>query len=88
MTKVNKNTTKIAVIFLDPVIEILDMRLVEKAQHMFLELPAALAGDDLHQLDAFVHRLLHNAIEFLVNCAPFIVNVVKVELEFRHLSSG
>jgi hypothetical protein len=31
MAKMNKNATKVAVVFLHAVIEILDMRLVEKA---------------------------------------------------------
>ena len=47
MAKVDKNASKIAIILLHTVIEAFDVTLVEEAQHMLFELPAALAGDNL-----------------------------------------
>ena len=47
MAEMHKNAAKIAIVFLHAVIQALDVRLVEKAQHMLLELPAAFTRDDL-----------------------------------------
>ena len=63
--EVNKNTPKILIILLNTMIELLDVPLVEEAQHFFLELPASFAGYDLHQFDLFVDRFLHDAVELV-----------------------
>ena len=67
------------VIFFNAVILLLDMSLVEKAQHFLLELSAALAGDDLSKLDLLVHGFFHDAVKLRVDLVAFIIDVVQVQ---------
>jgi hypothetical protein len=74
--EVDKGTTEILVVLFDPVVQWADVRLIQKAQDFFLELPAAFAGNNLDQLNLLVKRGLHNAIELDVNLTAAIVDVV------------
>lgn len=76
MFKVDKDTAEILVVLFDAMIRLADVRLIQKAQHFFLELPASLAGNNLDEIDLFINRFLHNPIKLGVNLTAAIVNVV------------
>jgi hypothetical protein len=82
--EVNEDAAKVLIVFFNPVIQRPDVLLIKKAQHLFLELAAALAGDNLHQPDFALYRFLYNPVEFGVDLAAFIVDIVQIKLEFRH----
>lgn len=78
VTEVDEDTTKITIIFFDAVVEWPNMRLIQKAQHMFLELTAAFARDNLNQGNALINSFLNDTIELRLDLVAFIVNSVQV----------
>jgi len=80
----HEDAPEILIVLFDAVIHSANVLLIEEAQHFLLECAAAFAGDDLDQLDLFVDGFLHDAVEFGLDFAAFIVDVVQVELEFGH----
>ena len=62
MFEVNEYPPKVLVILFDAVIEFFDVALIQKPQHLFLELPAAFAGDDLNQFDLLFDRFFHDTV--------------------------
>ncbi len=72
----DKDASEILIVFFDTVVQLADVRLIQKAQNFFLELSASLAGNNLDEINLLVNRFLHNAIEFGVNLTAAIVNVV------------
>jgi hypothetical protein len=86
--EVDKNTPKVFVVFLDAVIEFFDVTLIQKPQHLFLELSTAFAGDDLNQFDPLFDGFLHDAVQFRVDLVAAIVDFVQVEFEFCHYILG
>jgi len=80
----DEDPSKVLVVFFDAVIEGFDVRFVEETENFFLKLPAAFAGDDLHEGDLLTNRFIDNAVEFLIEGAAVVVDVVEVEFEFGH----
>ena len=76
MPEMNKDAAKVLVVLFHSMIQLADVRLVQKPQDLFLELPAALARDDLHEIDLFVDRFLHDSVEFGVDLAAPVVDVM------------
>ncbi|MGB7873342.1 MAG: hypothetical protein WBL25_03085, partial [Anaerolineales bacterium] len=76
MFEMNKNAAEVFVVFFHPVIESFDMFLIKKTQNLFLQLPAAFAGDDLNQLDVLVDSFLNDAVQFRFDLIAPIVNFV------------
>jgi hypothetical protein len=74
--EVDKDATEVLVVFFDAMIQLADVRLIQKAQDFFLELPAAFAGNNLDQLNLLGQRFLYDAIEFGVDLTAAIVDVV------------
>lgn len=74
--EMNKDTTKILIVFFYAMIQLFDMTLIQEPQHFFLELPTAFAWDDLNQIDFSVNRFLHNAIQFFFDHIAFVVNLM------------
>jgi hypothetical protein len=60
--KMDKDTPKILVILLDPVVLGSDMGLVEKAQDFLFQLAAPLPRDDFHQFYALFYCFLNYAL--------------------------
>jgi hypothetical protein len=87
MPKVDKNPAKVFIVLFYAVIQFFDVALIQKAQDFFLELAGSFARDNLHQINFFVYRFLHDAIQFSVNISAAIVDIMKVELEFGHSSN-
>ncbi len=76
MSEMDKDASKVLVVFLNSMIESANMGLVQKAQHLFLELPAPFAGNDFDQINLLVDCLLHNPIQFGVDLIAAVVDVV------------
>src|ERR1035438_2677602 len=70
-------------VLLDTVVECLDLLLVEESQHTLLELAAPLAGDDLHQSDLLLHRLVDGGSQGTINVVAPVVDLVQIELELH-----
>lgn len=49
----DKDASEILVVFFDAMIQRANVFLIQKAQHLFLELPAAFARNDFDQFDFF-----------------------------------
>lgn len=80
----NKDATEILVVFLNTMIQLFNVALIQKAQHFLFELPAAFAGDNFDQLNFLGDGFLHDAIEFGIDLAAVIVDVMQIEFEFGH----
>jgi hypothetical protein len=74
--KMNENAPKIAIVFLDPVVERPNMRLVQKAQNMLLELTAAFTWNDFYQGNPLRDRLLDNPVQLFIDLLAAIVDIV------------
>jgi hypothetical protein len=83
----NENPPEVFVIFLETMIKLFDVSLVQEAQHLFLELPATLTGDNLDQLDFSINGFLDDAIQLGVDLVAAIIDVMQVEFEFCHTKS-
>ncbi len=82
--EMDKDPAKILVVLLNSMIELANVPLIQKSQHFLLELAAALAGNNLYQLNLLGNGLLYDPIEFGVDLAASIVNVVEIKFEFSH----
>jgi hypothetical protein len=81
---VYKNTSKILAIFLYPMVLLLDPRFLQKPQDASLKLAAALPRDNLHQGYTFRDGFTDDALQFRVNLAALVENVVEIEYELGH----
>lgn len=86
MLEMDKDASEILVVFFDAMVQLADVRLIQKAQNFFLELSTTLAWDDFDKINFPVNRFLNDAIEFGVNLIAAIINVVQIEFEFCHWS--
>jgi hypothetical protein len=74
--KVDKDPSKVAIVLLDPVVQLANVGLVEEPQNLFLERATPFAGDDLDEIDFPVDCLLQDTTEFSVDLVAAIVNVM------------
>src|SRR5579859_6025739 len=70
-------------VLLHPVVQRLDLLLVEEAQHALLELAGALAGDDLDERRLLRHGLVDDRAQGAVDVPAAVVDVVQVELQLH-----
>ena len=63
----HKYPTEILIVFFNPAVKPFYLRLLQETQYALLQLAAALARDDLHQLYFLAHRLLDHAVEFRID---------------------
>ena len=76
----HKQPAEVFTVFFDPVVVLFDVLLLQKAQHLLLQLSAALAGNDFHQLYLLVNCLLNDVVQGIIDLSAFVVNVVEVNL--------
>ena len=86
MLEVDEEPTVVLRILIDPVIERLDPLLLQKADHLLLELTAPFPRDDFDGLDLLVDRLLDHPLELRFDEMAPVVDVVKVQLEFSQVN--
>src|SRR5262249_38214230 len=70
-------------VLLDAMVERLDLLLLQEPEHPLLELPRALARDDLHERGLLRHRLVDDRLQGPVDVLPTVVDVVQVELQLH-----
>src|SRR6516165_11441784 len=70
-------------VLLDPVVQGLDLFLIEKPEHPFLQLARALARDDFDHRRLLRHRLVNDGVQRPVNVITPVVDVVQVQLELH-----
>src|SRR5436305_12865391 len=81
--EVDEQAAPVLRVLLDPVVQRLDLLLVQEAQHPFLERARTLARNDLHQRHLLGDRLVDDAAQRPVDVVSTIVDVVQVELELH-----
>ena len=79
MAKMDENTAEILAVLLHPMVQLANLRLVEKTQNALLELAAALAWNDFHQLNAPVQRFLDNPVKLRVDFIAAIVKIMQIK---------
>ena len=84
MAEVDKDAAEILAVFVDAVILGADMGLIQKAKNPFFELAATLAGNDLDQGNAFIHRFFDDAVQLGVDGVALVVDVVEIQFELCH----
>src|SRR5450756_2099451 len=81
--EVDEDSTEVVGVLLHPVVERLDLLLVQEPQHVLLQCSRPLARDDLHQRslrrDGFVDHGPEGAIDLLAT----VVDVMHVQLELH-----
>src|SRR5215510_11561452 len=75
-------------VLLDPVIERLDLLLLQEPEDPLLELPRAFARDDLDDGRLLRHGLVDDRVQGPVDVLATVVDVVQVELQLHGLVSG
>src|SRR5262245_49135347 len=70
-------------VFLYAMVERLDLLLLQEPEHPLLELPRALAWDDLNERGFLRHRLVDDRLQGPVDVLPGVVDVVQVELQLH-----
>ncbi len=63
----NKNPAKVFIILFDPLIEPPNIRLIQETQNPLLQLTGALAGNYFYQINLFLHRIIHNAVQLIID---------------------
>src|SRR5438874_8062598 len=77
--EVHEHPTEVVGVLLHPVIERLDLLLVEEPQHSLLQLAGSLARNDLDQLGLLGDRLVDDPAQRPVDLAAAVVDVMQVE---------
>src|SRR5215472_11284667 len=79
----DEQSAEVLGILLDPVIERLDLLLLQEPEHVLLELARPLARDNLDERRFLPHGLVHDVAERLVDVVPAVIDIVQVELELH-----
>ena len=74
----DEDPSEVLIVFFHAVVELFDIRLGQKTQHLFLKLALAFAGDNFHRSDPFLHGFRHHPVQFRFDFIAFIKNVVQV----------
>ncbi len=82
--EVDKDTAKILVVLLQAMVQLLDVFLFQETDDAFLELAAALARDDLNELDPLGYGLIDHAVKLRINGIALVENIMEVEFELGH----
>jgi len=83
----NEYPSKIVGVLLHSVVESLDLFLIEKAEHPFLQLTAAFARDDLNQTSLLLDGLVDDGSKGAIDVFTTIVDIVQIQfyLHYRFL---
>src|SRR6266571_3735444 len=81
--EVDEQAAEVLGVLLHAVVERLDLLLVEEAEYPLLELPGALARDDLDQRRLLPHRLVDDVPQRTVDVLTAVIDVMQVELELH-----
>src|SRR4249919_1979191 len=79
----DKDPAEVLRVFLDSVIQLLDLLLLQESEHPLLELPRAFARDDLNDGGFLRHGLVDDRVQGPVDVLTTVVDVVQVELQLH-----
>ena len=79
-----KDTAVVLIVLLQPMIELLYLRLHQEADNVLFKLPAALAGDNLNQSDPIFDRLGDDAVQLRVDGRALVVNLMQIQFDLSH----
>src|ERR1035441_5210990 len=82
-SEMDEHSSEVVRVLLHPVIQRLDLFLIEEPQHPLLQLTASLAWDDLDQRRLLLHCLVDDGSEGPVDIFTSVVDVVEVQLQFH-----
>jgi uncharacterized protein len=85
--EVHEDPAEVVRVLLHPVVQGLDLLLVEEAQHVLLQRARPLARNDLDQAGPLRHRLFHDLAQRPVDVPAAVVDLVEVELELHAFDS-
>ena|ERR1035437_940673 len=68
-------------------VETLDLLLIQEAKYVLLQLPAALARNDLDEAHTFVDRLVNYRPQSSIDVTPAVVDLVQIKLQLHRLVS-
>src|SRR5436190_12337168 len=86
--EVDEEAAPVLRVLLDPVVQRLDLLLVQETQYPFLQLTRSLAGDDLHEGRLLGDRLVDDAAEGAIDIESTVIDVMEVELELHRTFPG
>lgn len=78
----HKQTAEILAVLINTMILGLDVLLFQKADHLLLQLSAALSRNDLNDRDAFLHGLVNNIVQGLIYFPALVEDLMQVECKF------
>lgn len=78
----DKNPAEVLVVFFNPVVELLYVRLSEKAQNTLFQLARAFARNDFNEGNLFCYSFSYDPVELSVDAPAFIKYVVEIENKF------
>src|SRR2546421_7735117 len=81
--EMDEEPTEVLGVLLDAVVERLDLFLLQEPEHPLLELPRALARDDLNERGLLRHGLVDDRLQGPVDVLPAVVDVVQVQLQLH-----
>src|SRR5579862_2911899 len=86
--EMHEDPAEVLGVLLYPVVERLDLLLVEEPQHVLFQLTGALARDDLDQRRLLPYRLVDDGAQGPVDVTPAVVDVVQIQLELHCASEA
>src|ERR1035438_3013948 len=78
-----EQATEVLRVLLHPVVLRLDLFLLKELQHVLLELPGTLAGDNLDQRGLLRHGLVDDRLQRPVDVLSPFVNVMQVQFQLH-----
>jgi hypothetical protein len=81
--EMDEDPSEIVGVLFDPVVQRLDLLLVEEAQYALFQLAASFPGDDLDRPGLFGHGLVDDGPQGAIDVIPSVVDLVKVQLELH-----
>src|SRR6185312_7672623 len=84
--EMDEHPAEVVGVLLDPVVEGLDLLLVEEAQHPFFQLTASLSWNDLDEPNLLLHRFVDDGAQGTIDVAAAVVDVMEIQLEFHEVA--
>lgn len=82
--KINKQTPEVFTVFLDSVVFLFDMFLIQKSEYVFFQLSGSFPRYDFHGFNSLFDGFVNGIFQFTTNEVSPIVDLVKVKFDFRH----
>ena len=84
MPEMYEYPAEVLIIFFQTMVKLLYLRLLQETQHVFFQLAAPLARDDLNLAQAFLHRLADHPTELAFNRPVIVIDIMQIQLDPAH----